>query len=984
MYDGVNVSITDVGNELSPNIVSISKISDNKFVVNHGSGYSVCEVKPSGRVASAYYKYPDGVNNAVFFSNHGNRVLILPSGNAYKLFRDSTDSSFDKDVGIDIVGYCDTEEDTFYATKTEIMNSSGETVYFGGSDIKNVFAAATDRGTDVWFLDSGALRHVVTSWRTKPSVCSGVSNIWYDNGFIFFLKRDDSTGMDNLYLRSFDSMSADNIGEYFDTHDKVPLFSDSNIRNVTFTNDESNTRVYILTDTSLHTWTYESDARDTEDAIGDKRDYRRINLGNITGNARRFVDGRVVVSRDGSDVDITDIVFHTVSGGSTFVNHGIFLCDDGFYQMQDEACVVGDAVAMKGQDSVTTLMTIDGVITFGTDKKGQGGVYDIKTQDESYGVLSHDFGGNTAYTRSVKSMFMSNGVPYIKNTRSWKMFSAGIFQTVPVLDELDADSSIVGISDGGGTPFVTTKNRIYTLSRKTQYGIDLNQSSIHNCPAHPVRIIDDTSMIRVLASDGSDLLSEYSAYNGVDGVTFRMTGMPMSHEVAYVNGTATSGEKFTRDDSGYHVVYNDTEVQECPSVDLGNIRTIVKHNGLYIVGLSDEMFSFDGIGDDVAYDRITNTEGISFHKIVSASDTQYLICSTNGLYTYYTQTGMMVKNNAGQNDDIRALVAYRLSDYDPQSYICGSASGDVLTSTNHKKWVSFVSIPDAAITDVYVRNSKQYYIGTDKGLYHTAYKYQLVNDIPMYTMENASELYNSMYDALSAMVHQVIMEHIDESHGPSSFIGYVNDTMLSTDFSPISDFYNESVLCSDGELCACNDLVAEMHTSDVADGSITISVSNFLSSYQVADFSYVMKRYTSGMTEIFIYIPTTNTYYLPHVDGSSYCTVSKDIAIKRKNLGSFEIGKQSVKSTTEGNYTDIVVSLDSSRYHIDSVMDIEINGNSLPLKIYKDIEYAKVDGDAVFMFHSRIYPSVVRKYDISRTDGSGYYNFKFSCFGSDA
>lgn len=309
------------------------------------------------------------------------------------------------------------------------------------------------------------------------------------------------------------------------------------------------------------------------------------------------------------------------------------------------------------------------------------------------------------------------------------------------------------------------------------------------------------------------------------------------------------------------------------------------------------------------------------------------------------------------------------------------------TSTNYKKWTFFVRIPDAEVTDVFVRNSKEYYIGTNNGLYKTNYSYKLINDIPKYTIENASELYNSMFDTLSAMVHDAIEEHIRENHSTSSFIGYVNDEILSTNFEPVVDFYKETKLCSGTELCSLqstNELVGEMYTSDIGDGDIMLSVSNFLSSYQAENFSYIMKRYTSGVTELFIYVPTTNTYYLPHVDGSSYCVVDKDIEIKRRNLGSFELDKQSVKSKTDGNYTDIVVSITSSLYHIDNIMDIEINGNSLPLKIYKDGEYEESDRDAVFMFHSKIYPSIVRKYDISKTDEEGYYNFRFSCFGSDA
>lgn len=156
------------------------------------------------------------------------------------------------------------------------------------------------------------------------------------------------------------------------------------------------------------------------------------------------------------------------------------------------------------------------------------------------------------------------------------------------------------------------------------------------------------------------------------------------------------------------------------------------------------------------------------------------------------------------------------------------------TSTNYKKWTLFASIPNVKVTDVFVRNSKEYYIGTNGGLYKTSYSYKVINDIPKYTIENASELYNSMFDTLSAMVHDVIQEHINENHGISSFIGYVNDEILSTNFEPIVDFYKETKLCSGTEVSSLqskNDLVGEMYTSDIGDGDIMLSVSNFLSSY---------------------------------------------------------------------------------------------------------------------------------------------------------
>lgn len=52
-------------------IVSISKVSDNNFVVNHGSGYSVCSIDSSGSMSFTSHTYPNGITDVAFFCNHG-------------------------------------------------------------------------------------------------------------------------------------------------------------------------------------------------------------------------------------------------------------------------------------------------------------------------------------------------------------------------------------------------------------------------------------------------------------------------------------------------------------------------------------------------------------------------------------------------------------------------------------------------------------------------------------------------------------------------------------------------------------------------------------------------------------------------------------------------------------------------------------------------------------------------------------------------
>lgn len=77
------------------------------------------------------------------------------------------------------------------------------------------------------------------------------------------------------------------------------------------------------------------------------------------------------------------------------------------------------------------------------------------------------------------------------------------------------------------------------------------------------------------------------------------------------------------------------------------------------------MYSFEGIANDVSYSRLENVPEVVFHKIVPISDTQYLMNSEVGIYSYYTQTGICFKNSIDQHEDIPALATYRFSDYEP-------------------------------------------------------------------------------------------------------------------------------------------------------------------------------------------------------------------------------------------------------------------------------------------------------------------------------
>ena len=66
-------------------------------------------------------------------------------------------------------------------------------------------------------------------------------------------------------------------------------------------------------------------------------------------------------------------------------------------------------------------------------------------------------------------------------------------------------------------------------------------------------------------------------------------------------------------------------------------------------------------------------------------------------------------------------------------------------------------------------------------------------------------------------------------------------------------------------------------------------------------------------------------------------------------------------------------------------MAVEINGNSLPLKIYKDDTFKYQEGAAADMFHSTVLPSEVVQVPAGVGDkADDAYTFRFACFGQDA
>jgi len=147
-----------------------------------------------------------------------------------------------------------------------------------------------------------------------------------------------------------------------------------------------------------------------------------------------------------------------------------------------------------------------------------------------------------------------------------------------------------------------------------------------------------------------------------------------------------------------------------------------------------------------------------------------------------------------------------------------------------------------------------------------------------------------------------------------------------------------------------------------------------------------MKKYKSNMKELYIYIPTTGTQYVNHVEGMQYCT-NNNYAFTRNNAD------VAISGTVADLKTKLRVWLDAEHFDFNEIYNVFINGNSLPLKIFTDTEKHDV-GESQQYFHSYMEPSIVNTLPARATINDnpislqnvkdGKYFFDFSCFGTDA
>jgi len=245
--------------------------------------------------------------------------------------------------------------------------------------------------------------------------------------------------------------------------------------------------------------------------------------------------------------------------------------------------------------------------------------------------------------------------------------------------------------------------------------------------------------------------------------------------------------------------------------------------------------------------------------------------------------------------------------------------------------------PDETVTDLIFRSKYETIYGGKSGIYGTFYSYYLDDDFHCGEISDVVNTIKSSYDG-------IITKHIGEYHNNSSTITILNNKMPS-DCSDMSQIKKSGRIQNIYDKVKFDDYNRYVKANTYHSESLSSLDQN-----DISGVSYIyMKTLNGANNDIYIHIPTTNTYYMSHPYGVPNCSHDED-KIERKNC-SLTNGRNIEDGMT---YVDVI--LDNEFFNIEDILHCEVNGTSLPMKIYKEGTEIHPDGNS---FNSLILPSMI-------------------------
>ncbi len=290
----------------------------------------------------------------------------------------------------------------------------------------------------------------------------------------------------------------------------------------------------------------------------------------------------------------------------------------------------------------------------------------------------------------------------------------------------------------------------------------------------------------------------------------------------------------------------------------------------------------------------------------------------------------------------------QISESGSSTFLIGDGT-DVLSSSDVNQWSSLFHVESGHdIADMCPVDSRHIFVvapesSTQNHIFYTKYLYECVNDTKPFTYEDAYSLYMENVDDINDSIEDAVATHEDREHGEDNQVTEVNK-YTTTDFE-ICGFTQTGSAPGD----ITNDYIEDVKFGS-ADDTIAVTATNTANgtTTKTIQCDYIMKCWNSGIVDLYIHLPTTYTYYVPHIPYAGNCKVQSDTYVT--------VNGKKITNSISDNYTTIAVKLMSTFFNLGNITENTINGMSLPLNINRDKsgDAAELEAEASNLFHSMI------------------------------
>lgn len=587
-----------------------------------------------------------------------------------------------------------------------------------------------------------------------------------------------------------------------------------------------------------------------------------------------------------------------------------------------------DVLAIKTNDTKNVLLTFDGTK-----------ISNITTPDSSNNLVNIQQDNDRYYLFCDKGIYSTNSLsdePDIYDERLSGTYVSNVIQG----NKYIVDNNLV--------QFETKTKYSYSKNDFVDLGIPLLDKNIYQYDSSEVYIEGDklssfngVNLNKVEYND-EQVIKEYDNFEIVktsDDIYYKgqyiyQTEYTVSAEFYTGNYLAQQKSNKTYDIHNYECEYSYVFNKESSTSYLTDPFKVIDIEGKIMVACPDGWYL---------------SSGNSFTKVINGT-------LTNNVAPYCSSQGKLNRQKGvNEINHLFVLNGNEVYKYNPKEDI----SANLLFKLD--------TLNDGYITTIYGQSEYKYLFGTSKqGVYYTYYDYNMIDHNESISKTEISEEVNKKYD-------EVIADHILNYHeSDNSTIKYINDNLISPDLQGIEDGWNTETKSGNFTIVK-NDLVQSVKFDSVQN-PIKVEVLNKSTGneyVEVSGVTFIYKKWTSGQKELYINIPTTNTYYEPHLSGINYCRNYQENVIKQNtnlsNVSNISTDSTSIKVTILRKAFD----------DVKNFSNVMIEGQSLPLKIYKDTLYDCVNSQNYF--HSTIKKSVFCKEE-HEVDNIILY---FKCFGTD-